>query len=167
MSRLPSLLVLLPVLALAALPSRAAAQAPGYKGPDARQLRAEYRAEVVWQMNQLMADWAEAWGKDDVDALARLYTDEAVVFPAEGGEPIRGSEAIRAWIAGAVAGQGNAEAYLQDFEASGGMAMAQSTYRIRLTGGGSTRGEATGQMITILLLQGNRWRIRSQIFLPG
>lgn len=145
-----------------AFPIATRAQAPGYRGPSAGQLRAEYRAEVLVQVNRAMTEWGTAWDGDDVDALATLYLEDAVVFPA-GGDPIRGREAIRAWLRETLPAHGSVEEFLQDFEVSGGMAMAYSRYRIQLPGEGRV-GEVSGELITIHLQRGRSWKIRSQVF---
>lgn len=152
------------LLVLPVLPAAARAQAPGYQGPDARQIRAEYRAEMIWEMNAVVDAWAKAWGRKDLDALADLYTEEAVIFDADG-RAARGHAAVRDWLGERLPAWNAAEAYLQDFEASGGMAMAHSTYRIEVDRATRSAGEITGDMITVFLLRGGDWRIRSQVFL--
>ncbi|MGD2068854.1 MAG: nuclear transport factor 2 family protein [Gemmatimonadota bacterium] len=152
------------LLALPVLPAVARAQVPGYQGPDARQIRAEYRAEMIWQMNAVVDAWAKAWGRDDLDALADLYVEEAVIFDADG-RAARGRGDVRAWLGDRLPAWNAAEAYLQDFEASGGMAMAHSSYRIEVDRATRATGEITGDMVTVFLLRGGDWRIRSQVFL--
>lgn len=146
------------------LPATGAAQAPGYKGPDARQLRAQYLAEVIGQMNGIIEDWTGAWSADDLDALADLYVEDAVLIPP-GGEPLRGWPAIRGWFAARLPEDEGVAAFLQDFDAAGGMAMGESNYRIeRLASSGG--GDLTGRLVTVLVQRGNRWRIRTQVFVP-
>lgn len=138
-----------------------AAQAPGYQGPDARQLRAEFRAQVIGEINEALDIWSTAWTADDVDGLMDMYTDQAVVFPPAG-EAIQGPEAVREWLEATLPAQGRAEAFLQDFEAAGNMAAVQTNYRIEVPDAPS--GEASGTLFTVFLQQGRSWRIRSQVF---
>lgn len=143
------------------LPASVQAQAPGYNGPDARQIRAEYRAQVIGEINEVLDDWTTAWSSDDLATLGEMYTDEAVVFPPTG-PPLSGPEAIRGWLGDVLPGQGTAEAFLQDFEAAGSMAAVQSNYRIYVSDGPAS--EVSGTLFTVFLQQGRSWRIRSQVF---
>lgn len=146
-------------LAALAAASPLLAQAPGYRGPDARQIRAEYRAEVISHVNDALHLWAEAWTADDVETLTGLYLEEALLL-VPGEAPVQGAAGIQSWLRESLPRHGRGELHLQDFDAAGGMAMAYSTYRIQEEGGG----ERQGKVISVFLLQGNRWRIRSQMF---
>lgn len=152
---------LLPLLLLAVLAAPVASQAPGYNGPDARQIRAEYRATVIGEINEALDEWSTAWSQDDYDTLEEMYTDDAVVFPPAG-PPIRGSEAVQAWLQDLLPGQGAAEAFLQDFEAAGNMAAVQTNYRIYVSDGPTS--EVNGTLFTVFLQRGRSWLIRSQVF---
>ncbi len=146
---------------LALLPAAAASQAPGYNGPDARQIRAEYRATVIGEINEAIADWTVAWSEDDFDTLEELYMDDAVIFPPVG-PPVRGPEAIEGWLQDVLPTQGLAEAFLQDFEAAGNMAAVQTNYRISVSDGPTS--EVNGTLFTVFLQRGRSWLIRSQVF---
>jgi uncharacterized protein (TIGR02246 family) len=152
------------VLALAAragIPTRAAAQAPGYPPVDNRQIYAEYHAEVLDQLNKLMARWGEAWADDDADDVADLYWENAVLI-VPGSPPFRGRDAIRTHFAAVLPEEGDVEAFMLDFDASGGMAVVYGNYRL------STAGEdRTGPLVTVYLLKGRTWKIRSQVFTGG
>ena len=149
--------------ALLLLPVAGAAQAPGYRGPDARQLRAEYRAEIIGQVGDALDEWGTAWAEDDLEALAEIYMEEAVVFPPDG-DFHRGREAVMGWLREVLPSLGTADAYLQDLEASGGLAAVQTNYRIQ--GDGGSEPELTGTLFTLFVQQGRHWRIRSQVFRP-
>lgn len=152
---------LLPSLLLAVLAAPAASQAPGYNGPDARQIRAEYRATVIGEINEALGEWSTAWSEDDFDALEEMYMDEAVVFPPVG-PPIRGPEAIEEWLQEVLLAHGTAEAFLQDFEAAGNIAAVQTNYRIYVSDGPTS--EVNGTLFTVFLQRGRSWLIRSQVF---
>jgi ketosteroid isomerase-like protein len=153
--------LLLPLLFLVYSPVPASSQAPGYNGPDARQIRAEYRATVIGEINEALDDWSTAWSEDDLETLGEMYTDEAVVFPPVG-PPIRGPQAVDEWLRGVLPTHGTAEAFLQDFEAAGNMAAVQTNYRIYVSDGPTS--EVSGTLFTVFLQQGRSWRIRSQVF---
>jgi ketosteroid isomerase-like protein len=160
MPRLPTLLFLTALLACG-LADGVFAQAPGYRGPSARQLQAEYRAEVIGKVNDALLAWSASWSGDNLEELADLYREDATVIE-DGGVPIRGPDAIREWLAAHLATDGYAQLHLQDFDARGGMAMAHSTFRINAADESTAD---TGNVITVFIQDGSRWRIRSQLFM--
>jgi uncharacterized protein (TIGR02246 family) len=156
----------LPLLALAGCAYVAgarplAAQAPGYPSVDTRGIYAEYHAEVLEQLNKLMADWARAWKNDRAEDVADLYWENAVLIEPDQ-PPLRGRDAIRAYLEGALPLRGEIEAFMLDFDASGGMAVVYGNYQ--LTENGSQR---AGPLVTVYLLKGRSWKIRSQVFTGG
>lgn len=151
------------VAALSIAPTAAVAQVPGYQQLDTRQIIAEYHAEVIAQLNALMADWGRAWAADDLESLGALYTDNAVLLPP-GGEPLRGREALLGYLASILPRLGRAEAFMLDFDASGGMATIYGNYLIELQTGGQAGRTATGSLVTVYKQQGRKWRIRAQVF---
>jgi len=146
-----------PALVLVASPVRA--QAPGYDQIDTRRLLAEYHAEVIAQINRVMARWGEAWERDDLDRLADLYWDEAVVIPP-GEAPVRGLAEVREWMQRALAETTRIEAFMLDFDASGGMAVVYGNYLLD----GQDGRRRSGPLVTVYLQRGRTWRIRSQVF---
>ena len=160
MSRLQRIL-LLALACAAALARPLAAQAPGYPPVDTRGIYAEYRAEVLEQLNKLMADWARAWKDDRADRVADLYWENAVLIEP-GLAPLRGRDAIRKHLEETLPGRGEVEAFMLDFDASGGMAVVYGNYQ--LTENGSQR---SGPLVTVYLLRGRSWKIRSQVFTGG
>lgn len=157
---------IVPLLALACCLGSAgarplAAQAPGYPPVDTRGIYAEYHAEVLEQLNKLMADWARAWKNDRADEVADLYWENAVLIEPDQA-PLRGREAIRAYLEETLPLRGEVEAFMLDFDASGGMAVVYGNYQ--LTENGSQR---SGPLVTVYLLKGRNWKIRSQVFTGG
>ena len=158
----PLALALVPALVVCAgTPLRMAAQAPGYPPVDTRTIYAEYHAEVLDQLNRLMARWGKAWGDDKADDVADLYWENAVMIVPDR-PPLRGRDAIRAYLAEVLPDQGGMEAFMLDFDASGGMAVVYGNYRVSV--GGEDR---TGPVVTVYLLKGRSWKIRSQVFTGG
>lgn len=146
-------------LVLAAAP--AAAQVPGYQQLDTRQIMAEYHAEVLTGVNQVMDRWGRAWERDDVEEVLDLYWDNATLIPPTG-PPLRGQDAIRGYLEASFPGQGAVEAFMLDFDASGGMAVVSGNYTLQA--GGS---QSTGSLTTVYLQRGRTWRIRAQVFTPS
>jgi uncharacterized protein (TIGR02246 family) len=137
------------------------AQAPGYPPVDTRGIYAEYHAEVLEQLNHLMADWARAWEDDHADKVADLYWENAVLLEP-GLPPFRGRDAIRAHLEEALPARGEVEAFMLDFDASGGMAVVYGNYQLSENGT-----QRSGPLVTVYLLRGRSWKIRSQVFTGG
>lgn len=147
-------------------PATVAAQAPGYEQVDIGAVRAEYVAEVLDRINDLYADWGEAWATDLVDELADLYWPEALLIPPDG-QLRRGREEIRAYFTEVLPDHGHIEAFMLDFDASGGMAQVFGNYMLGIQHGESAGTTQRGPLITVYVRRGRHWRIRSQVFLPG
>lgn len=157
----PLLAFALALASLAACAPGLAAQAPGYPPVDTRGIFAEYHAEVLKQLNELMEDWERAWKADRVDDVAELYWENAVLIEP-GVAPFRGRDAIRAHLEQTLPARGEVEAFMLDFDASGGMAVVYGNYR--LSENGTVR---SGPLVTVYLLRGRSWKIRSQVFTGG
>lgn len=164
MRRFPRCALLL-ALVLAAAPRPAQGQAPGYPPVDNRKVFAEFHAEVLSSLNELMADWGQAWADDDVAELADLYWENAILIPPVEGAPLRGEDQIRRWFGNTLPELGGMEAFMLDFDASGGMAVVNGNYQLQ--GAGNANALASGPMVTVYLLRGRTWKIRSQVFTPG
>jgi uncharacterized protein (TIGR02246 family) len=146
-----------PALVLVASPLRG--QAPGYDQIDTRRILAEYHAEVITQINRVMARWSDAWEKHDLDRLADLYWEEAVIIP-RGEAPVRGVPDLRRWMERTLAETTRIEAFMLDFDASGGMAVVYGNYLLDSRDGT----HRSGPVVTVFLQRGRTWRIRSQVF---
>lgn len=153
--------LILPVLAAAIAsitPAATSGQAPGYDQIDTRSIMAAYHAEVIERVNHVMSRWSSAWGRDDVDGVVDLYWENAVLIPP-GGAPLRGQDAIRGFLTGTLPTSGPVEAFMLDFDASGGMAVVYGNYLLEQEGS-----QRTGPLITVYLQRGRTWKIRSQVF---
>lgn len=149
----------------ALVPGPVTGQAPGYTQIDTRQIFAEFHAEVLANLNEVMDAWGTAWSTDRVEDLIDLYWENAVLIPPETA-PVRGAEALAAYFEGAMSSQGAVEGFMLDFDASGGMAVVYGNFLMQLQGdrGGQ---ELSGSLVTVYLRRGRTWKIRSQIFRPG
>lgn len=155
--------------ALIGLPLAAAslnAQVPGYQQLDPRAVRAEYLAEVLDRINELLQQWGDAWSNDQVDDLAELYWEDAMIIPP-GGTPIRGRDAIREYFVGVLPDHGHIEAFMLDFDASGGMAQAFGNFMLGIQHGDGAGQQRSGPLVTVYMQRGRTWRIRSQVFVGG
>lgn len=158
---------LLPVAAFWAVvtPWGLHAQAPGYQQIDVGAIRAEYNAEVLTQINAHLADWGDAWANDRSEELTDLYWEDALLITPEGVQR-RGHAEIRDYFMTHLGEHGTVEAFMLDFDASGGMAQVFGNYMLMIQGGEAAGSLKQGPMMTIYLLRGRTWKIRSQVFLP-
>lgn len=150
-------------MAVAAMP--ATAQAPGYPQVDIGAVRAEYNAEVILRINEHLAKWGTAWATDQVDALMELYWEDAILMPPDGSIR-RGRDAIREYFLEALSEHGHIEAFMLDFDASGGMAQVFGNYMLGIQQGPQAGQQKAGPMLTVYAQRSRRWRIRSQVFMP-
>lgn len=148
-----------------ATPIVALAQAPGYQQIDRGSIRAEYNAEVLSNINEHLADWGASWSQDRPEELVDLYWEEALLIPPEGSQH-RGRNDILGFFVGALPSHGQVEAFMLDFDASGGMAQVFGNYTLSIQRGEGAGTVLRGAMMTIYTRRGRTWRIRSQIFLP-
>jgi ketosteroid isomerase-like protein len=136
-----------------------AGQAPGYPSVPIGQVRAEYVAEVIVQVNEVLADWGDHWVADQVDDLVDMYWEDAL-FIAPDGVLRRGSEELRIYFSDALPSMGRVEAFMLDFDASGGMSQVFGNYTLEVDGV-----QTSGPMLTVYVRRGRDWKIRSQVFI--
>lgn len=142
------------------------AQAPGYPPIDPRSVRAEYRAEVLERINENLARWGDAWASDRVDDLVDLYWEDALLIPPNA-SLVRGREALRGYFESVLPAHGHIEAFMLDFDAAGGMSQVFGNYMLGIQRGEGAGTQHSGPMLTVYMLRGRTWRIRSQIFMPS
>lgn len=159
--RLPGLPA--PLLLLTLLPAAGSAQtgAPGGDGTSASTFRAEYFADVVPRVNEVMDRWSRAWSADDVPALAALYTDDAVLLPLDGAAVV-GRDAVAAHFSASLPDAGAMEAFMQSFDASGGMALVYGTFLADLGPRSGVGTSVPGELVTVFARRGREWYIRAQ-----
>ncbi len=153
------------ILLILCLPTDVAAQAPGYQQIDVGSIRAEYTAEVLDRINDLLFEWGSAWAEDRPGDLAEYYWEDALFIPPEGGLR-RGRHEIRAYFDEALGTHGAVEAFMLDFDASGGMSQVFGNYMLQIQQGPRAGSRLNGPLITVYVQRGRTWRIRSQVFLP-
>lgn len=114
--------VLLPILLLGCGSDEPGA---GAAAPDARAARAE--------IDRLRSDWIEAAERDDAEAVAGYYAEDAVVVTTANPEPARGREAIqRMWAEGFPA-VSETEVRSSEFVAGGDVAYDYGEYTQRVS----------------------------------
>ena len=137
-----------------------AAQAPGYPSVPMGEMRAEYVAYVITEINDVLAEWGGHWGGDRIEDLVDMYWDDAL-FIAPDGTLSRGRDELRTYFTEVLPRMGGIEAFMLDFDASGGMSQVFGNYMLTVDGVGTS-----GPMLTVYVQRGRGWKIRSQVFMP-
>lgn len=154
---------LLAVLALGAmLPATSSAQVvPGAPQPDWERARHEYTAEVLRSYNDVMGKWRAAWLAGDVAAVMDLYDDRAILM-VDDSVPREGRAVIEVYVRSILPNTRELRTGLSDFVASERLAYSLGPIYIEMTDGTAVRAYS-GSAVTILVRDGRRWKIRSQI----
>lgn len=154
---------LLAALALGAmLPATSSAQVvPGAPQTDWNRARHEYTAEVLRSYNDVMGKWRTAWLEGDVDAVMALYAEGAILM-VDDSVPREGRAEIEPYVRSILPRTRELRTGLSDFVASERLAYSLGPVYIELTEGTAVRAYS-GNAVTILVRDGRRWKIRSQI----
>lgn len=130
------------------------------------QRQMEYRSSVLRELNDLLADWKAAWAKDDVEALGRFYTPDAVLIPPVEGTTARSREEIERFYRETLPEAGEIWSDLSDFDVGGSMAYALGSYSFPSgpLQGSRPSGVVKGTFLAVFRREGGHWRIRSQVF---
>jgi ketosteroid isomerase-like protein len=152
------------LFSLTAASAASAQVAPGAPAIDWDRERSEYSVEVLRSYNDLVRNWRSAWEKRDARAAAEFYSDGAYLMMADSAL-IQGKEAIQAYLGGKLPEIVEIRTGLSDFVASERLAYALGPffYQYRRGGDGILQ-DVSGTIITVLVREGRRWKIRSQLF---
>jgi ketosteroid isomerase-like protein len=162
-----SLLAALPLLGMllivpVATPAQAQ-QVPGAPSTDWERARADYNTRILREYTAFINQWRETLNGGDVDRALALYSDNAMVLVAGNGA-VQGRDSIRAFLSGTMPRIVEILTGLNDFAASENLAYAAGpllyTYR---TGESGLVHTVSGHHVTVLVREGRRWRIRSQV----
>jgi ketosteroid isomerase-like protein len=158
----PVLILLL--LAVAASPALGQ-HFPGGVSTDWEKDRLEYRADVLRDYNALMETWRTALEKRDARTAGSLYSDAAYVRLPER-QLVSGRSAIQGDVENLVPNLVEIRTGLTDFVASSRLAYALGPfwYQYRTSDGSLT--SVTGTYLAVLVREGSKWKIRSQVFDP-
>ena len=124
----------------------------------------EYRSSVLGETSKLMEEWTEAWSSDRTDRINLLYTEDAVLVPADGTPMARGRSEIVKYFERTLASAGEITTSFQDFDVAGSLAFAMGTFSYTAPTLGTGSRTLKGRFVAIFRLEGGRWKIRSHIF---
>jgi uncharacterized protein (TIGR02246 family) len=159
---------LLPLILFLTLPTRPAhAQiVPGAPTTDWNRERQEFTADVLRAYDRMITEWRAAWQKGDPKAVAEFYLDDALFFVGDT-VPLQGKASVMQQLQRMVPGTVELRTGLSDFVASDRLAYALGPFywEVKDSAGTTTR-VVTGTVVTIVVRDGRRWKIRSQILRP-
>lgn len=150
---------LLAVGALAACAEPADEAAPADAAAPADEMTAMTDQEAI---AGLAADWAAAYNRQDAAAVAGMYTDDAWVYPADGGV-FEGTEGIQAWVADGTAQSPTIEISHMESMVVGDMAMGIGTYTVSVTPEGGEPMAFSGAYMNALEKVDGEWHIAGSV----
>jgi ketosteroid isomerase-like protein len=136
---------------------------PGAPPVDWDKNRQEYSLSVLKEYNIFMDDWRALLGKSNAAELSQRY-DEGAFLLVSGHDVVQGRDSIHALLRRVMPGIVELQLGLSDFVASDRLAYASGPliYRFSDSANGSVRA-VHGNHVTVLVRDGKRWRIRSQV----
>ena len=151
------------LVALLFVPGAVSGQAGMYSRDQDRLSRQAqvYEMTVRQGVNATLAEWREAWDRDDAEALARLYLEDATLYTDAGA--VRGRDAIAEHFRLALPARSSRRALPLSFDASGVLAfqVEEATMDVATRDG---RARVLTQRDLLVLRQqwDDRWLIQSQ-----
>lgn len=159
------LALLLLLLAPAALPAQAGI--PGQRLEPGRGMEAEYLTYAMRGVRQTLGAWSGAWRAGDPARLAGLYASDARLVAGDGAGPLRGRAEIERYWAAQRPATREVTLEMDDFDVSSQIAFVQGAYELVRTRPDGAEERTGGVHLTVLVMEGRSWRIRSQVFRPG
>jgi uncharacterized protein (TIGR02246 family) len=139
---------------------------PGAPSTDWEREGHEYRAEILKAYNELIDDWRSAWERGDARATAEFYSDRGLLVVGDS-ESLEGRAAIKRYLEGVAPRTLEIRTGLRDFVTSERLAYARGTFYLEVRARDGVNNQVlTGTAVTVLVREGRRWRIRSQVFSP-
>jgi ketosteroid isomerase-like protein len=155
------------VAALALAPATLYGQiVPGAPTTDWNRERQEFTADALRGYDRMISEWRTAWQKGDAAAVTEFYLDDALLFVGDT-TPLQGKANFAQQLQRMVSLTVELRTGLSDFVASDRLAYALGPfYWETKDSAGSASRVVTGTHVTILVREGRRWKIRSQILRP-
>ncbi len=120
-----------------------------------------YEATVRKGMNATLAAWHDAWERDDPDAIARLYLEDATVFTPEG--TVQGRDAIAAYYRRILPDRAGLRSFPLHFNASGVLAYTVELNTMHIGTGDDERTWAERNFLVLRQQWNDTWLIESQL----
>jgi len=144
----------------AAAPARAQL-VPGAPRTDWEVAQSEYRLGVLREYSAMMSGWSSALSAGEAAAAAAEYSENAQLL-VSGHGMVQGRDSIAAFLRAFGSDLVELRTGLTEFLASDRLAYATGPLIYTFRQGGAGR-PVTGQHVTVLVREGRRWRIHSQV----
>jgi ketosteroid isomerase-like protein len=157
------------VLAPARAPGGARGQAAPGPGSLSASENARYRAEAARDAMVMLGQWQNAWTRDDVRTLSRLYDADALLRLPGQPAAVQGRAAVEELLRARLPAFGSMEVETIDVEVGDELLYLFHRYTIAPPGNAASGPAAlfAGNCTTVLERDANSgWRIRAQTFEP-
>ncbi|MFL5542233.1 MAG: YybH family protein [Longimicrobiaceae bacterium] len=147
-------------LCLALAPAGARAQSALSASESAR-----YRAEATRDAMTMLGEWQNAWTRDDLRTLSRLYDPNALLRLPGQPAAVQGREAVEGALRARLATFGRMEVETLDVEVGDRLLYLLQRYTIApADAAGPSALALSGNVTTVLERDASGWRIRAQTF---
>lgn len=124
---------------------------------------ARYRAEASRDAMTMLGQWQNAWARDDVSTLARLYDPDALLRLPGQPAAVQGRAEVEKLLRARLPAFGGLEVETIDVEVGGQLLYLFQRYTIAPAAGASALA-LSGNFTTVLERDASGWRIRAQTF---
>lgn len=132
--------------------------------------RVRFRGEAMNAATVMLGNWRNAWTRDDFAALAGFYALNALLlFPGQE-TPAQGTAEVRAALEARLRSVGRVDLQLVDVSVADDMLYLYQRYAVATDPGGDAVSDEpafAGTATTVLQRDGDRWKIRAQVFSEG
>lgn len=130
---------------------------------------ARYRAEATRDAMTMLGEWQNAWTRDDLRTLSRLYDPNALLRLPGQPAAVQGREAVEGALRARLPAFGKMEVETVDVEVGDRLLYLLQRYTIApADAAGSSTLALSGNFTTVLERDASGWRIRAQTFeAPG
>jgi ketosteroid isomerase-like protein len=156
------------IVPLAAAPARAQAGIIPSQNNDLSPDVQRFRAAAMQDAQQTLNAWRAAWEQDDVNDLMRLYQKDALVVLPGTTTPAQGTQAIEEALKENLPKLGVIQWRFVDAAIDDHLLFIYQRYVVEpsVADTSAERSVQSGTATLVLQRDGNRWRIRAQIFSP-
>jgi len=148
---------------LAAAPARAQTALIPDTNMNPEMLR--FRAEAMQDATDALNTFRNAWERDDVRGLMRLYQKDALLVLPGATAPTQGTQAIEQALQASLPRVGKIELGVVDAVVDDHLMYIYQRFVVEPGTGAAAEGMA-GTATLVMQREGSRWRIRAQIFSP-
>ncbi|MFQ5680199.1 MAG: YybH family protein [Gemmatimonadota bacterium] len=172
-TRRPAFALVPPLLALAALLCTLGARPSAAQERERvlRYLPGSWQLSAGREMNGRLERWRRAWSRKAVKRLVSMYTDDAMLIPPGEAPVARGLEEIQTFFETFLPTVGEVRTSMVDFDAGSTLGFVRGRFFYAVPEGQrkrrarAARAGASGTIFTVFRREGEKWKIRLQLFM--